>query len=296
MNELTDITGLIAMPESECVDRKREHHSSNVSLVHDILCLCNAYSESDRYIFWGVTNDGNVVGIESDPKRKTNANIQDLVRQSNFNRLPTVRLYTYRFSEHEIDILHIRNRPDKPFYLTKDKREGKNVIRAGVIYTRIGDTNVPLKECAPDEMVELMWRERFGLAMKPLDRFELLLKNPTSWVSVEGDDYIYNQDFPEFVLRRGEVITEDFREPWTQGFPDPSAYSYYVHLQYFGTDLRRYVFVSCDGGRYNVPLPERQPDGSYILRRNTTGYRIAEIYWQYMPLSDGLLTVTLIEA
>ena len=295
MERELDVSMLIALPESEYLDRKREYHKNNVQLVHDILCLCNAYSESHRYLLFGINDDGSVAGVESDSNRKTNAGFQDLIRQAKFNRLPTVSLESHDYDGHVVDVLTIRNRPDKPFYLTRDKREGKVTIRAGVVYTRVGDTNVPLKECAPDEMVELMWRERFGLAMHPLARFELLLENPQAWIPVEGDAYIYNQEFPEFVLRRGDIVTDDFREPWTQRLPDPTAHSYYVHLEYFGTVLRKYVFVSCDGGRYQIPLPDRQPDGSYILRTGSPEYRIAKIYWQYLPLQDGLYTVGLVD-
>ena len=59
--------------------------------------------------------------------------------------------------------------------------------------------------------------------MSPLARFELLLENPNLWVAVEGDGYFYNEAFPEFVLRRGQKVTEEFMEPWTQTLPDDSV-------------------------------------------------------------------------
>ncbi|ACK68751.1 hypothetical protein PCC7424_0283 [Gloeothece citriformis PCC 7424] len=39
-----------------------------------------------------------MIVIQTDPNRKTNANLQDLVRQANFNRVPTIRLQNYRVS------------------------------------------------------------------------------------------------------------------------------------------------------------------------------------------------------
>ncbi len=38
-------------------DFKRQHHTNNGNLVHDILCLANADHQGERYLIFGV-NDG----------------------------------------------------------------------------------------------------------------------------------------------------------------------------------------------------------------------------------------------
>jgi hypothetical protein len=57
--------------------------------LHDILCLANSYSNSDRYLVFGVADDHSVTGVAADINRKTNANLQDFLRQANLNRIPT---------------------------------------------------------------------------------------------------------------------------------------------------------------------------------------------------------------
>jgi hypothetical protein len=90
------------------------------------------------------------------------------------------------------------------------------------VYTRLGDTNIPKDSSAPDDHVELMWRERFGLGLSPLQRMERLLDEPERWKK-RGDEYMYYEQFPEFTIVDGETAVENFSEPWTQHFPDKSA-------------------------------------------------------------------------
>ena len=222
---------LLSEDESETLDFKAEFHKDNAHLLHDILCLANSYSERDRFLVFGVKNQTKeVVGIEVDSKRKTNADLQNMLLQSQFNRIPTTNLkFHQHISGHEIAVLFIANRPDKPFFVTKDKKtlDGKHTIRAGVIYTRLGDTNTPKNSSASDDKIELMWRERFGIGLSPLSRLVKLLDDTDSWVSVgHKERYLYHKQFPEFTITEGEVIKEDFREPWSLQFADNNATSY----------------------------------------------------------------------
>jgi hypothetical protein len=121
------LSDLLIEDECEWLDFKQSFHDSNIKLLHDIICLVNAKADGDRYLVFGVANDKNIVGIENDENKKKSADIQDLLKCSNFNRIPEVSLY-YEKNEnsHEIAILKILNRPDKPFFLTKDKRNGRD--------------------------------------------------------------------------------------------------------------------------------------------------------------------------
>ncbi len=194
MEMLRLLVDLLIKDESEYLDFKEKFHSSNVRLIHDILCLANAYSESDRYLIYGVKDDKTISGIESDPNGKTNAEIQDLLRQSNFNRIPTISLTNFdNIQGHTIALLIIKTRPDKPFYITKDKTEGKDTLRAGVIYTRLGDTNIPLRETAPEDHIELMWRERFGIDLDPLTRVLRMIEPKELWIQSDSESYLYHQ-------------------------------------------------------------------------------------------------------
>ena len=274
---------LLRQRESEALDRKRSYPGNNITLLHDILCLCNSYVAEDRHLLYGVEDGGTVCGVEADPNRKCNADLHDMLRQSTLNRIPTVSLEPLVVhNKQEVDILTIENRPDKPFFVLKDRRHERDTLRAGVVYTRLGDTNTPLREAAPEEHIELMWRERFGLVLDPLARVHQLFSNPDDWISLDGDNSLYHRQFPEFTVRVGDRIQE-YRERWALEFPNGNAHSYYVEVRYLSTLLERHAFVSCDGGRYQVPLPERKGD-RFLIRQGTVPMRIAQLYWQNRPL------------
>lgn len=282
-----DIEALILEPESARLDFKQAHHPDTLALLHDILCLANAWVESDRFLVFGVSDDRQLVGVETDGNRRNGANIQDLLRQSRLNRIPTASMQTVLVQSHEVDVLTIKNRPDKPFFVTADKEFQGRTIRAGVVYTRIGDTNVPLRESAPEEAIELAWRERFGLGLSALRRVFRLLEEPDNWQKIGGEDYFYHKDFTEFTVVEAETMMDPFRETWATRFPDPHARSFYVKLCYGTTILKQFVFVSCDGGRYTLPLP-RLANGRFEINRNSIHWRVAQLYRQYFPIESAL--------
>ena len=284
-----ELVDLLAEVECEWLDFKGAHHADTLDLLHDILCLVNSWADGHRYLVFGVANDKSIIGVESDPNRKTGAMINDLLQHSNLNRLPTVALRSYMEAGHAIDVLTIKNRPDKPFYATKDKQQGRQLLRAGVVYTRVGDTNVPLVETASEEQIELMWRERFGIGQSPMQRVSRLIRDTNKWQKVGGDEYMYHEDFPEFTITDDRTLVEEFKEAWTQKFRDQSASSYLVEFRYGTTILRKYTFVSCDGGRYRLPLPALVGEGDrFEINVNSIPWKLAQLYAQYLPPADAL--------
>lgn len=281
---------LLRLPESEWLDFKREFHTNTCEFVHDLLCLANSRANSDRYLVFGIEDKSrNVFGVESDPARRNNQQVQDILWGSSFNRLPTVRLDDLNHDSHIISVLTIENRQDKPFFLTKDKVEGKLRLRNGVVYTRIGENNVPMSEAAPEAMVEEMWRERFGIDLVPLERMRRLLDDQTRWVEAGGEPKtVHHLDFPDFTIVDGEELCDDFKEDWATSFPDERAWSYYVELRCRTTVLEKLLFVTCDGGRYRLPAPDHVKSGEWRLSRSSLSYKVARLYHQYGPLDDAL--------
>ena len=285
---------LLQFAESPGFDRKRQFHANRVELLHDLLCLANAYHDADRYLLFGQTDSREIVGIENDPARIHNAQLHDYLRQCPLNRIPTLELRFEFVGSHQIGVLRIHNRPDKPFFLIRDKEHQGRMLRAGVVYSRLGDTNVPMGESAPEDHIELMWRERFGLGLDPLARFHRLLEAAEEWVEL-SETYRYHRRFPEFTVQRGRTLRDPFTEEWTQRFADPSALSYELDIRYLTTLLERWTFVSCDGHRYQIPLPRRQGD-AYVLRADSPHLKLARQGWQYRNLDAALATaqITLI--
>ena len=160
---MLNIRSIISQKESESLDFKREFHENNAKLLHDILCLSNSFYEGDRFLVFGIANDKTIQGVENDPNKKTNAGLHDFLRQVNLNRIPQVELTFHQVDGHEIGLLQIMNAPKKPYFVRKDFQDGKILVRAGVVYTRLGDTNIPRNETAPEDHIEIMWKERLGL-------------------------------------------------------------------------------------------------------------------------------------
>ncbi len=160
---MSELLNLINEKESEWIDFKRQFHENNAELIHDILCLCNSSFDGDRFIVFGVANDKTLHDVSNDSNKKTNADLHDLLRQIHLNLIPKVELTSFNHNGNEIGILRIFNSTQKPFFVRKDFQKGKFLVRAGVIYTRLGDTNIPRNEVAPDDHIEMMWKERFGL-------------------------------------------------------------------------------------------------------------------------------------
>jgi hypothetical protein len=166
---MIDLETLLVQKECAWLDFKREYHTNNAKLLHDILCLANAKHEGDRYLIFGVSDDATVFGVESDPKRKTGADLNDFLRKLALNRIPEIEIDTQINAGHRVDLLRIKNAAAKPYFVAKDYTDAGVTVRNGVVYTRLGDTNIPAGETAPEDHIELMWRERLGLlGNKPL--------------------------------------------------------------------------------------------------------------------------------
>jgi hypothetical protein len=67
-------------------------------------------------------------------------------------------------------------------------------------------------------------------------------------------------------LAFGATVNSDFHEPWVESFPDPHATSVAVVLRYRGTPVYEWTFVTVDGGRYLVPMPQPpNAEGKYQI-------------------------------
>ncbi len=61
----------------------------------------------------------------------------------------------------------------------------------------------------------------------------------------------------------GLTSNEDFIEPWANSFPNPKASSSYVDFFYAGSMIYRDIYVTVDGGRVRLPLPDDR-DGKLV--------------------------------
>ena len=90
-------------------------------------------------------------------------------------------------------VLTIKNRIDKPFYITKkiDK------ARPYHIYSRYGDRNTAIDSQADEALIENMWKERFGLNLTFHERFDLYVADVNNWDYNHRDTFVH-KIYPDF--------------------------------------------------------------------------------------------------
>jgi hypothetical protein len=123
-----------------------------------------------------------------------------------------------------------------------------------------------------------------------LSDFERMLEDST-WISDtinESQVWIANAD-NTFQIIRGERA-DDFRERWTDGHPDQSSARYPVYLRINNTIIKELSFISVDGGRIFVPMPEIRPlNGDhveYFWNTNSLEVKVCKIIGSYYIYND----------
>jgi hypothetical protein len=176
------------------------------------------------------------VGAEYDPQRRSQQEFINQLKDKRFasDIRPSVELVPLSVQGHDVDVLIIKNTPDTPYSLTQDYRDEKRVVRANYIYTRVRDTNTDIAKSADVNLVERLWRKRFGID-KPVNvRYRILLSNPDDWVvDWAHRDYAFNRVFPECQMQWHEL--GDARGSWKSCaafFLEPSMYFATLKLYY----------------------------------------------------------------
>ncbi len=76
-------------------------------------------------------------------------------------------------------------------------------------------------------------------------------------VESHSDIAVYLHDV-SITLAFGLKWIDDFKEAWTEKFPDPHASGSYADVFYHGALVFRTEYVTVDGGRTKLPLPPRR--------------------------------------
>ena len=248
-------------------DFKRCHQKQKEDFIHDVLCLANANHRGNRYLIFGVDNeDFSLHSIIADTGRRTQADIAGLFRDNadKFfqSRFPEFYLEEIMIDDALLDVLVIVDAPNKPYYLVK---RIDNIVPHH-IYTRVCDTNTPIKDTAQPHEIERMWRERFGLDIPPLKRAKLYLSESDEWskdIKMEGNLNVHHKTFPEFTLRVTDA--EDFiacHEEWTRGeIRKDNNLAGYFEIYYHQTCLARVRYVSFDDHKKSMVAPDWRPRG-----------------------------------
>jgi hypothetical protein len=240
--------------EGDYWDFKREKHTDNADLVHDIICLANLPNYSgERFLIFGVEDDYTLCGVESN-EMQTQHNIIDTLKNACFagGVFPDIRLEYIHLQGKNLEVLIIADKPkERPYYLGKEysakksrgpQEKQERIVRAGTIYNRTRDTNTPLNGVASTTDIEKMWRQRFGLDLTPLERLETYLLDFDDWEEYgsEREGYWYHKNFPEFTIERTEDSKREVEchESWVRWAFAPNSEVYDMTFKYHQTILR----------------------------------------------------------
>ncbi|KPZ70357.1 hypothetical protein AN944_02429 [Shewanella sp. P1-14-1] len=100
---------------------------------------------------------------------------------------------------------------------------------------------------------------------------------------IENDEVWVCESNNLFQFKRSED-REPFREKWTSVFPDQNGSRFHINLMINGIVVRSLPFVSGDGGRYTLPLPDLElmnEEQVFIWYRDDIDVLIAEIIGNY---------------
>ena len=241
--------------EGEYWDFKQEWHKDNERLLHDILCFANTVHDKDCYLIIGVSDTGEIIGVDEENRRRQ-VDILDLLSNTVFagDNIPEVRLDTIKINGKEIDVLTIFNSYNLPYYL-KSKCKKYNNIREGYIYTRVGDRNTPINQNASIQQIEMLWKKRFGLTQPPLVQITNRLENKLEWS--QNENTYYNIYKPEFKLEMEYDNEYDRDEGEFYVYSQINSRFMYKNLKIMcsGTVLKEFQLVVLDSGRYETPVP-----------------------------------------
>jgi hypothetical protein len=92
-----------------------------------------------------------------------------------------------------------------------------------------------------------------------------------------------------FQIARGER-TRDFRERWTDVHPDRNSAAYPVYLKINNNIIRELAFISVDGGRIFVPMPQSRPTSEdeveYFWNMHSLEVKVCMVIGSYYIYND----------
>lgn len=272
-----EIVRLITLrQEGEYWDFKKEWYTNKPDLLHDIICMANNLSNHDGLIIIGIDEETDyaVCDITNDPNRRKTQDIVSFLRDKKFagGIRPTVYVQSVSLNRKEIDVIIVSNDRNTPYYLT-EQYQG---VFSNNIYARIMDTNTPKNASADINVIEKLWKKRFGIDATALDRALLFLQRPYEWVDSD-DGKKYYKYAPEFTLE--DISAEDSRDGYefylfNQCDSHPRWYD--INIYYHQTLLYSLGGVALDGGRCFTSTP--RTDGISLYKDS---YHHWDIYFKY---------------
>lgn len=268
--------------EDNYYDFKEEYPTNNKELLKDILSLANCNHDGDRYLLFGIAEEDKftVKGIENTKNRKKLVDIQSCLDSKFFacERVPSIDLYTVKDEdEHEIDVLEIKNKKFKPYFLIKDYEN----VKSHKIYTRHHDQN---NEANSHEIIH-MWKEQFGLTGDVKQKFNKLLTDVDKWQYNEDNHTFINLAFPENKIVIEKLDECSSKDAFMLNYGPHKAIKCNAKFLVNDTEIEAYEYVLLDEYRNEFPTPhfqdvlyiEDEICGFYYYIENSSKYLLFEL-------------------
>lgn len=273
-----EILRLIALrQEGEYWDFKKEWHKSKPDLLHDIICMANNLSNHDGLIIIGVDEETeySICDVVNDQNRKKTQDIVAFLREKKFagGIRPTVYVQPLSLKQTTIDVIVICNDRNTPYFLT----EHYQGVFANNIYARIMDTNTPKNATADINVIEKLWKKRFGIDATALERALLFLQKHYDWVDSDDGKKFYKYA-PEFIFEN--IQAEDGRngyEFYLFNQCDSRPRWYDINIYYHQTLLYSLGGAALDGGRCFTSTP--RTDGISLYKESYHHWDISYKYF-----------------
>lgn len=268
---------ILLQQEGEYWDFKKEWHINKADLLHDIICMANNPSPHDGFIVIGIDEetDFSICDVVNDPNRRKTQDMVTFLRDKKFagGIRPTVYVQSLSIAQKTIDVIVVQNDQNTPYYLT----EGYQGVFANNIYSRIMDTNTPKNSSADINIVEKLWKKRFGIDATALERAHIYLQKPYDWVDSKDGQKFYKYA-PEFTFKY--ISAEDSRngyEFYLFNQCDAHPHWFDINIYYHQTLLYSLGGVALDGGRYFTSTP--RTDGLNLYKDSYHHWDISYKYF-----------------
>ena len=116
--------------------------------------------------------------------------------------------------------------------------------------------------------------EKVILASRPMDDWNHENDSVRSVSSYKRD---MNLRFEIKYMDEG-IQCADFKEPWANRHPDPSATGYWCNLFYGSTLVEKFILVAVDGGRAMLPIPKKGVPDTRPMQVLPLDYKVAQIH------------------
>lgn len=110
-------------------------------------------------------------------------------------------------------------------------------------------------------------------------------KHDWKWIETNWAEEAFLKEDPRLRIRvrydDTGIHNRDYAETWMAAFADPRANSYWFNLSYDGALIDRFVLVSVDGGKAELPTP-----AAGTLEIDPLNYKVAQIFDQHDTLDE----------